>query len=136
MLYLKDGNVGHQTISTTFLRVYNMWFNSPYQLCFVLFFSAVCLDLMQQMMSCWKRNEFKENTCQEEYLRYAECVAAHDVSSFSYLQLKLGVYFYLVCFWRKWIEVFSSSFCHHCLLHAKTSWHCLTTVLAPHECTC
>lgn len=34
---------------------------------------------MQQMMSCWKRNEFKENTCQEEYLKYAECVASHQV---------------------------------------------------------
>ncbi|XP_052818513.1 coiled-coil-helix-coiled-coil-helix domain-containing protein 1-like [Mya arenaria] len=33
-----------------------------------------CQDLLQQMLSCWKKNEFKENTCQDEYAKYALCL--------------------------------------------------------------
>lgn len=47
----------------------------------MILLSAVCLDLLQQMLSCWKRNDFKEGTCQDEYIKYAACVDEHLVST-------------------------------------------------------
>ncbi|KAH3869150.1 coiled-coil-helix-coiled-coil-helix domain-containing protein 1-like [Dreissena polymorpha] len=34
-----------------------------------------CQDILQQLMSCWKKNEFKENTCMEEHGKFAACLA-------------------------------------------------------------
>lgn len=38
---------------------------------------AECRDEMLVMMACWKRNEFRPNSCTEEYNNFAKCVSQH-----------------------------------------------------------
>lgn len=47
---------------------------------FFLIFTAPCSEKMLVMMACWKRNEFRENTCNEEYNAFAKCMADVRVS--------------------------------------------------------
>ena len=43
--------------------------------------SAACKEEKLTMMTCWKKHDFKENTCDEEYKAFSRCISAVRVGS-------------------------------------------------------